>query len=586
MAEEGVFLEAIRAGAGLFCLEDRSLLRVAGEDGIGFLEGQLSNRVADLSSEGPRSGCYAFLLTKGGRIVADLQVIARPGALWLETQTDRVPAALARLERHIVAEDVEISQHDGRFVRFGLEGPATGKILDRAGIGGSELAPEGARAVGVEGTEIWVAAFGWAGESARQLFVPPHAAAAVCERLLAAGKTAGLVWGSRRALEVLRVEAGVPRSGLELDEAVLPAETGLLSRAVDFEKGCYTGQEVVARMASRGRLAHRLVGLALAGTDAEAVAPEDVLHGQGRRVGEVTSTALSPALRPHRARLCPGGRGGARHGARRGGAKCRGPRRRPALSLRRRDLLSRPGWLVVFAKAPRPGAVKTRLCPPLDPCAAAELYRAMLRDVLAESARAATGVGFELVVAVDPPEAMRGFRAHCPPDARIVAQRGADLGARMSHVARCAAAEGVGRLLLRGSDSPGLSARQLSAALTQLHGADLVLSPDPDGGYNLAVLSRRALRRGFEPGRDLFRHEMSTERVLRDTLRRAAAAGLRGALASESFDIDRVEDLCRLDRAAAANGDGAPCPCPRTLSYVERHDLWPLARAARSRSTR
>ena len=295
MAEQALS-EAIRAGAGLFCLEDRGLIRVAGEDRVPFLEGQLSNGIAGLSDGGPHSGCYAFLLTRVGRIVADLQVIARPEALWLETQCDRVPAALARLERYLVADDVELSRHDDRFIRFGLEGPASGEILDRAGIGGGggDLAPDAIRAVRVEGVEIWVGAFGWTGELARQLFVPPRAAAAVCERVLAAGRGTGLVWGTRRALEVLRVEAGIPRTGAELGEAVLPAETGQLDRAVDFEKGCYTGQEVVARMASRGRVAHRLVGLRVEGSDAGRVVPEDVLLREGRPVGDLTSTALSP----------------------------------------------------------------------------------------------------------------------------------------------------------------------------------------------------------------------------------------------------------------------------------------------------
>ena len=244
---------------------------------------------------------------------------------------------------------------------------------------------------------------------------------------------------------------------------------------------------------------------------------------------------------------------------------------------------SHPGWLVVFAKAPRPGAVKTRLCPPLDAATAAELYRAMLRDVLAESARAAGEMEFELVVAVDPPGALRDFTAFSPRGSRVVAQRGADLGARMTQQARSAAAEGVECLLLRGSDSPGLSAAQLVEVLRPLRAADLVLSPDPDGGYNLAALSRRALARGFRPGRDLFRHEMSTETVLRDTLGRAAAVGLRGVLAAESFDIDRIGDLCRLEVLRGANA--ARAPCPRTLAYIERHELWPLARAARFRSS-
>ena len=110
-----------------------------------------------------------------------------------------------------------------------------------------------------------IAAFGWSGEAARQIFAPAERAEAIDAALRAAAAAHGAVVASAAALEVLRVEAGVPRFGAELGEHALPAELRLESRAISFTKGCYTGQEVVARMQSRGRVGHLLVGVAIDG---------------------------------------------------------------------------------------------------------------------------------------------------------------------------------------------------------------------------------------------------------------------------------------------------------------------------------
>lgn len=229
----------------------------------------------------------------------------------------------------------------------------------------------------------------------------------------------------------------------------------------------------------------------------------------------------------------------------------------------------RQSWLAVFAKAPVAGRVKTRLCPPFSPALAASFYRAMLADVLATSAHAANQFGMELVVAVDPPESVAGLAPGGPQGARFIAQRGTHLAERMSDLARSAAAAGVSTLLMRGSDSPALPEALIQGALEVLGaGTDLAVSPDPDGGYNLLGLSRRALETGFSTTTDLFDHPMSTDTVLEQSLARARAAGLRATLLAESFDIDRAGDLERL----RAFRDGAVCP--NTLKFLDSHALW------------
>ncbi len=242
------------------------------------------------------------------------------------------------------------------------------------------------------------------------------------------------------------------------------------------------------------------------------------------------------------------------------------------------------GWLAVFAKLPRPGGVKTRMCPPLDWETAARLYEAMLDDVLAESERAALRAGLELVVAVDSAEGAALLSRRGPASARFVEQVGAGLARRMTHLARSARAAGATRLLMRGSDSPGLVAAALCDAADAVApggAAEVAFSPAPDGGYNLVALSGRALDRGFSREVDLFDHAMSNGRELEATRSRAADASLRTELLAPSRDIDRAEDLACLE---PWRGAGAEAPCPATLSFVEQHALWPGGRPASSPS--
>lgn len=225
--------------------------------------------------------------------------------------------------------------------------------------------------------------------------------------------------------------------------------------------------------------------------------------------------------------------------------------------------MSAAGVVVVFAKAPRPGRVKTRLTPPLAPEQAAELYATLLGDVLAATERFARELELEPIVAVDPPDACPEIARRAPTRYSVVAQRGRDLSRRMAWAVDEAAARGARRILLRGSDSPALDGAVFADALAALEGADLVLCPDRDGGYNLVGLRKPA------PG--LFDHAMSTASVLEDTLANARELGLRACLRRDSFDLDTVGDLRWL---AAAREQGAAALCPNTLAYLDRNDLW------------
>lgn len=231
------------------------------------------------------------------------------------------------------------------------------------------------------------------------------------------------------------------------------------------------------------------------------------------------------------------------------------------------------GWLVVFAKAPQPGRVKTRLSPPLSSSEAAELYRCLLLDAFEESAAAAAELGLEAVVAVDPPSAAAELAALSPAGFRAIAQPTGELGARMNHFVRQAAAAGAPFALLRGSDSPCLDRAQLRDAVVSLTCVDLVVCPDRDGGFNLIGLGPRALATG--PAGGLFDHPMSTPTVLEETLARADLVRLSSEQLAVGFDVDRYEDLRWL---AAARGERRSIPCRRTLAFLDERQLWPSPR--------
>lgn len=223
-----------------------------------------------------------------------------------------------------------------------------------------------------------------------------------------------------------------------------------------------------------------------------------------------------------------------------------------------------PAALVVFAKEPVPGRVKTRMCPPLALEEAAELYRCMLEDVLEESRRACQRAGASLFLAVHPPEAVAAMARAAGGSVQTFAQRGPDLAGRMHHALGRLAEEGFDRLAIRGSDSPALPAGRIAEGLAALEAVDLTLSRDADGGY--ALLTVR------EPDGALFDHPMSTASVAEDTLANARRLGWRCRELKPGFDLDTVEDLARLRVVPRKLAESR---CPRTLSLIDQRGWWP-----------
>lgn len=232
------------------------------------------------------------------------------------------------------------------------------------------------------------------------------------------------------------------------------------------------------------------------------------------------------------------------------------------------DIRQAPGApaVIVMAKAPRAGRVKTRLCPPLSPAQAAELYAGFLRDTV-QRVRGVTEA--RPVVAYAPASAAAFFAARCR-GFRLVAQRGHDLGARLAGAFAAVFADGAPVAVAIGGDTPTLPAAFIRRAVARLvdGGCDLVLGPSLDGGYYLIGL------RGPHP--ELFDGvPWSTPAVFAETVRRARRAGLRVASLPPWPDVDTPADLARLARELRRDGDRAP----HTSRVVARHHSWSRAAA-------
>jgi uncharacterized protein len=214
--------------------------------------------------------------------------------------------------------------------------------------------------------------------------------------------------------------------------------------------------------------------------------------------------------------------------------------------------------LIIFAKEPRPGRVKTRLSPPLSPEGAAQLYHSFLQDILEEMARVPA---VRLALAFSPPGAQAFFRSRAIPGVDLFPQEGADLGERMAQAFARGFAAGFGPVLLRGSDVPDLAAAVVSEAREVLAAgqAEVALGPSPDGGYYLVGLS--------EPQPRLFQGPAwSSGTVFTDTLRLARELGLRVHLLPPWTDIDTSADLL----AFLARPRPAPEPGWRSFQEARR----------------
>ena len=240
---------ALTEGCGLLDRSERGKLALTGADAAEFLQGQVTNDVEALV---PGQGCYAAFLTPKGKMLGDLRILHLGDELFLDTERASLQELFNMIMRFKLGRDVELHKRTLERGLLSLIGPEARAVAGADGLGAAEhdsaSAELAGRPVTLVSTDVGVDVICDSGHT---------------EEVAAALQAAGAVPVSEAAAEIVRVERGRPRYGVDLDDSVIPQEAGLNERAVSFTKGCYVGQETVARLYYRGKPNRRLRGLRL-----------------------------------------------------------------------------------------------------------------------------------------------------------------------------------------------------------------------------------------------------------------------------------------------------------------------------------
>jgi tRNA-modifying protein YgfZ len=269
----------LREECGLLDRSARGKLLVSGPDTAEYLQGQLTNDVEALA---PGEGQYAALLDRKGHLQADMRVLRLDTErIWIDTEPEALEAARRHLQTYKIGREVEVDDVSAERAVLSLIGPATAHVT-----GSPPLPAYSCEETTVAGIECVVA--GTADG------VDLIAAADDAGRLRQGLLDAGAAEVDAGAAEILRIEAGRPRFGAEMSAETMPAEAGIVEAAVSFTKGCYIGQEPVARLHYKGRPNRHLRGLRLSGP---AQAGAGLRLGE-REVGRVGGVCVSPVHGP------------------------------------------------------------------------------------------------------------------------------------------------------------------------------------------------------------------------------------------------------------------------------------------------
>ena len=272
--------EALTRGCGLVDRSERGKLALTGSDAKSFLNGQVTNDVEALE---PGQGCYAAFLTHKGKMLGDLRILDADDELLLDTERVALQALFDLIRRFRVGHDVELHKRTLQRGLLSLVGPRAREVAGAPGLPQREHAH---RAGEIAGAPV-------------RLIATAEGVDVLCdaqdtERVRDALVEAGATPVGEAAAEVVRVERGRPRYGVDVDDTTIPQEAGLNERAVSFTKGCYVGQETVARLHYKGKPNRHLRGLRLS-----APAPSGAPLRLGEReVGRLGTVAASPAHGP------------------------------------------------------------------------------------------------------------------------------------------------------------------------------------------------------------------------------------------------------------------------------------------------
>jgi len=270
--------QALTSGCGVFRL-DRAHVALTGADRVRWLNGMVTNNIRDLAIG---QGIYAFLLNPQGKIHADLYAFNRGESILVETESTQVETILQIFDRYIIMDEVEVENLTAKFAVFGVVGPKSAEVLggdagDMRPLSISNIHLSGFEVTVIRGDnpcvpnyEIWVEA-----QDAQQLWN------ALLERAPEIHE---------QTPEIFRLACGIPKFGADIRQKDLPQETGQ-ERALNFNKGCYVGQEIVERIRSRGAVHRMFTGFEVEGA---IPSPGFRIQHEGKDVAELTSVATLP----------------------------------------------------------------------------------------------------------------------------------------------------------------------------------------------------------------------------------------------------------------------------------------------------
>src|SRR5258706_2462568 len=275
---------------GLYDLSSRAKIAVTGGGRVRWLNGMATNNVRDLATG---HGVYAFLLNAQGRIQADLYVFQRGDSLLVDTERLQREKVAQQFEHYIIADDVEIADVSDKLSALGLTGPESRHILERAGIAVPDLAAlqfaDVAWQHSLQERTVTLLRSGEEASESWQIWIAPDHVGTLWDALVKAGARAT----GTSALNLFRIARGIPQFGVDIRERDLPQETGQ-TRALNFTKGCYLGQEIVERIRSRGAVHRQFTAFVVEGTLPEAGAKILAGETEEKEVGEITSSAILP----------------------------------------------------------------------------------------------------------------------------------------------------------------------------------------------------------------------------------------------------------------------------------------------------
>jgi folate-binding protein YgfZ len=286
---------ALREAAGILDLSFRSRLCLTGADRARFLHGQVTN---DIKALGQGTGCYGALVTAKGRMESDLNIYSLADELLLDFEPGLTTAVTQRLEKYIVADDVQVVDVASMYGLLTVQGPRSDVIV--SSLSGFANLPKRTfdfvKADASDMGELYLMNQPRTGSTGFDLFIPTTSMNSAIAKLIGAAQKHGGKLCGWTALESARIEAGIPRFGLDMDETNFPQECGIEERAVSYNKGCYIGQEVLNRIHTMGHVNKHLCGFRLADSLSSLPEKGDKLFQNSKEVGYVTSPLASKAL--------------------------------------------------------------------------------------------------------------------------------------------------------------------------------------------------------------------------------------------------------------------------------------------------